>query len=566
MPLWNKLERLAAANVDESFGSLSMQVLLPSNELPAWAQALSSRAHNACGTTDGDHHAHQDTSNLPTTVVDAIVVAHSAEAVAYVLRLVYESNRLEEARQCSGNEAAAAADATRTKQLWQVNVRCGGHAWYPRDTWLRQGHSANHKNDTKILLLDVGDLNDIAFKGGTLSVGPGATGVAILEECYKRNVFLPVGHVDSVCIGGFVLGGGCGLGYSKYGWTCTLLSAVDAVLANGDLVSVNMQPTQDHDENVNSETREQHEAIRALVRGSYTGFPGVIVRYHFDALPPYPRGVLTGSATVDLEQWQSAVTLALDMQWHCDDKDVALCVESSVVLMHAPPHLAHVAPSGKVAMIHLVVWADTMSEGLALWRHYTAPLARSSLAWLEPLAEPPQSVTPHDLVRTAAAWYPPRSRYVTHAHVGRAPHLYDMEHDDILALLQPLAAMWLESPLPPPSHSFVTPVHQAFGCRHGKAVSMATGCTLALSVQTFGIYSDASHDADHAARLATAHSALAAHDAFRTDLVTGSTVLSGIAACFASPHDYDQVLRQRALLDPTAVFVGFANAAAGSRD
>jgi hypothetical protein len=75
------------------------------------------------------------------------------------------------------------------------------------------------------------------------------------------------------------------------------------------------------------------------------------------------------------------------------------------------------------------------------------------------------------------------------------------------------------------------------------------------------IYTDASHDADHAARLATAHSALAAHDAFGTDLVTGSTVESGVQAYFASSYDYDQALCQRSLLDPTAVFVGFASGA-----
>ena len=165
---------------------------------------------------------------LPDAVVRATTVAAIQEAVAF----------------CATNGIT-------------VSARCGGHNWH--SSWLRGKGS---------VVLHVGDLNEIRMgaEDNTVSTGPGALGSDVLTKI-PADKFFPCGHCSSVPVGGFVLGGGYGLGFPKYGMTSTLVQAVDVVLASGEVVHATTASS-DH----------VSQAIMHLLKGGYSGFPAVVTQ------------------------------------------------------------------------------------------------------------------------------------------------------------------------------------------------------------------------------------------------------------------------------------------------
>jgi len=139
---------------------------------------------------------------------------------------------------------------------WPVSVRAGGHSWA---SW-------GVRDDA--LLIDFGAMKDMAFDPATniVTATPAVAGATELDPFLaQRGRFFPVGHCESVGLGGFLLQGGMGWHTRHYGWACESVEAIDVVLADGRKVRASA------DENAD---------LLWAARGAGPGFPGVITRFH----------------------------------------------------------------------------------------------------------------------------------------------------------------------------------------------------------------------------------------------------------------------------------------------
>jgi FAD/FMN-containing dehydrogenase len=84
------------------------------------------------------------------------------------------------------------------RNCWQVSVRAGGHCW------------ANWGIRDNALLIDLGAMKDMRFDPATniATVTPAVAGATELDPFLaERGRFFPVGHCESVGLGGFLLQG-----------------------------------------------------------------------------------------------------------------------------------------------------------------------------------------------------------------------------------------------------------------------------------------------------------------------------------------------------------------------
>lgn len=136
-----------------------------------------------------------------------------------------------------------------------IGVRSGGHSW-----------AGNHVRDGG-LLLDVSRLREVELdvEAMTAAVGPGCHGDELLSTLAERELFFPAGHCPGVGLGGYLLQGGYGWNGRVHGPACMSVSAIDVVLADGELVHA--------DETHNAE-------LLWAARGAGPGFFGVVTRFH----------------------------------------------------------------------------------------------------------------------------------------------------------------------------------------------------------------------------------------------------------------------------------------------
>ncbi|KAL3913218.1 MAG: hypothetical protein SGILL_006579, partial [Bacillariaceae sp.] len=130
-------------------------------------------------------------------------------------------------------EAVQAAVKFCGKHKLRVSPRTGGHNWY---SIFLQGKGT--------VVLDVGDLNGAEFDSETET---------IIAECGAKSVntkipqeyFFPSGHCPTVPVGGFILGGGYGIGFPKYGMACSLVKGMEVVLPSGEIRWIKESDTDD---------------------------------------------------------------------------------------------------------------------------------------------------------------------------------------------------------------------------------------------------------------------------------------------------------------------------------
>jgi FAD/FMN-containing dehydrogenase len=136
-----------------------------------------------------------------------------------------------------------------------IGVRSGGHSW-----------AGNHVRDGG-LLLDVSRLRSVELDAQTMTatVGPGCHGDELLSTLAEHELFFPAGHCPGVGLGGYLLQGGYGWNGRVHGPACMSVSAIDVVLASGELVHA--------DESNNAE-------LLWAARGAGPGFFGVVTRFH----------------------------------------------------------------------------------------------------------------------------------------------------------------------------------------------------------------------------------------------------------------------------------------------
>lgn len=458
-------------------------------EEPGFVEAVSGRAYNARGIPSD-----ANDPKLP----DAVVTATCVEAVQAAVKF------------CSSNKT-------------KIAVRSGGHSWHT--SWLHGEGS---------IILDVGDMDTVEYDAETKSVtfGPGAKDML---EKIPNDVFYPCGHCPGVPAGGFILGGGVGLGFPKYGWTSMLVTGIQAVLASGQVVEAS-----------SAGTSEQEVALFNCLRGSYSGFPAVITSFTVK-LPPAPV-VLMGAFFFPISEWRRALKAVLDIQWK-GDEDVS-SLETTMMLGYAPPPLAEATGVSQVAMVIVNVFSDTEEEARSLYSKYSKDITGTLVP-----PEEPNVVQPVDVTKAIGQSYPPNARYSPQGFVADET-LYESSYADIEELLEPIVDMHVNDPLPPPSHTLVGPTHPRLKVDQHKNQDLAFGFAPSLLILSFAIYQDETLDTVMEAKLKDSHEKLLSNDHFMTEMAEGHVGMTGASKCFTDTA-FATVQEQIQLLDPSGAFAGF---------
>ena len=475
-------------------------------------------------------------STTPSLVVytpedgDDFLASISSRAFnAHCLREGLLPDAVVQANSTAGVQAAVKFCATNGLKIC---VRSGGHSW--DSSWL-QGSGT--------VILDIGDLNSIDIKEGegglVVEAGPGAAGLDILKAL-PESVMFPCGHCPGVPIGGFILGGGYGLGFQRYGLTTMLVDGVEVVGGDGQVYTAE-----------ESSADEKQAAVMRLIKGSYSGFPGVITKYKFANLPPRVPLVLNGMIVFDMKDWKKAAKLALDIQFR-GDEDVA-AIETTGVFTYAPPPLAEATGVQMVAMVGLLVFADDEDTGLELWKKYTDGVEGT----LVPIEEP-QPIPIEAIPSMFGAFYPEGMRYKSDQHVA-GDSIRSLSNEEIIEFLQPVADVYLSDDKPPPgSHTLYTPIHsnlENVPSHAGK--HFTTGNTPSLAVMTYMIYPDAALDEAMESIITKAHAPMASSPHFLLGLPEGAVRKRAEAQTSFTESAWKSTSDSIKLLDPSGVFAGF---------
>ena len=402
----------------------------------------------------------------------------------------------------------------------KIAVRSGGHSW---DTaWLR-GRGT--------VILDVGDMTKVQVDtvNKTATCGPGVKD--ILSQL-PDGLFFPCGHCNGVPLGGYLLGSGFGLGGAKYGMASTLVKSVEVVLASGEIIEASSTGETDRD-----------KALFNLLKGGYSGFPGVITSFTVQLFPT--PVALMGAFFFDLKDWRRPLEAVLDMQWKGED-DVAN-IESSVCLCYSPPPLAEATGVAQIAMANVMVWGDTEEEARSLYTKYTKNISNTMIP-----PEEPKFATPEEVTTVIGQMYPPKARYSSQAFLGDESAC-NMSYTDLETLMEPIVDMYLNSPPPPPSHTLIVPIHPGL---QEENHDLAFGFSPSLLTISLAIYQDDDMDSVMEMKLKDSHQALFDDSRFKTEMPEGNVTWTGASACF-SDEAFATAQDQIQMLDPTGVFAGF---------
>ncbi|MEU0820162.1 FAD-binding oxidoreductase [Streptomyces mirabilis] len=126
------------------------------------------------------------------------------------------------------------------------------------------GHSAAGYSTGTGLVVDVSRLDSVRVGGGSVTLGPGAQNVDVLNTLADSGLALTGGACPTVAAGGFIQGGGLGFLTRPLGMTCDALTSATVVLASGQTVTAS--------------AREHPDLFWAL-RGGGGGNFGIVTSY-----------------------------------------------------------------------------------------------------------------------------------------------------------------------------------------------------------------------------------------------------------------------------------------------
>ena len=177
----------------------------------------------------------------------------------------------------STGDVVAALRLARREGL-QVSVRSGGHSW-----------AGSHLRDG-VVLVDVSALREVTIdeQAMTASAQPGLRGSELGAELARRGLFFPVGHCQSVCIGGYLLQGGFPWRGREFGPSCMSVTGIDVVTANGEHLYAD---------------DTEHPDLFWAARGSGPGFFGVVTRFHIQ-LRPLQKVTLNSAYIYPPQAWE----------------------------------------------------------------------------------------------------------------------------------------------------------------------------------------------------------------------------------------------------------------------
>lgn len=164
--------------------------------------------------------------------------------------------------QTVGDVVAAVREAR--ARGWHVGIRSGGHSWV-----------GNGVRDGGLLLdLSAFDAVEVDVEAGIAKVQPAARSQAIWEAVSKHGFFFPTGHVPTVGVGGFIIGGGYGWNSRALGPACLSIVAADLVLADGSFVHAD---------------DSTHPDLMWALRGSGPGFFAIVTCFYLRLYPAYEQ-------------------------------------------------------------------------------------------------------------------------------------------------------------------------------------------------------------------------------------------------------------------------------------
>ncbi|MEK8108300.1 FAD-dependent oxidoreductase [Micromonospora sp. M12] len=135
------------------------------------------------------------------------------------------------------------------------------------------GHSAGIFHDPG-LVIDVSELNAVALGNGSVTLGPGAQLIDIMNTLSPSGLGISGGYCPTVAAGGFLQGGGMGLFTRSIGMASDKVTSARVVLANGTVVTAS--PTQNPD-------------LYWALRGGGGGNFGIVTSYEITPSPHLRR-------------------------------------------------------------------------------------------------------------------------------------------------------------------------------------------------------------------------------------------------------------------------------------
>ncbi|MGB8386396.1 FAD-binding oxidoreductase [Mycobacterium sp.] len=303
----------------------------------------------------------------------------------------------------STDDVVAALGLARAEGL-KMAVRSGGHSW-----------AGSHLRDGT-LLLDVSGLRDVFINAEEMSATaqPGLRGSELGEALSKRGLYFPVGHCQTVCIGGYLLQGGFPWRGREFGPSCMSVTGVEVVTADGDLVYADST---------------HHPDLFWAARGAGPGFFGVVTRFHV-RLYLLQRATLTSFYLYPPEVWEEY------LRW---SRSIEPKLPAHVELWNMLYRDEAVSTDGPIISVSATAFTDNEAQALdALAIFETCPVRHKAL-----VAELNRPATTGELTRIGSeAHYPAGMRFI-------ADNMWT--HAGFEELLPGLRAIREEFP-PAPSH------------------------------------------------------------------------------------------------------------------
>ncbi|MGB9308739.1 MAG: FAD-binding oxidoreductase [Mycobacterium sp.] len=276
--------------------------------------------------------------------------------------------------QASGTDDVLAAVALARDEGLKLAVRSGGHSW--AGSHLREG----------TLLLDVSGLRAIVIDADEISATaqPGVRGSELGEQLRQRGLFFPVGHCQTVCIGGYLLQGGFPWRGREFGPSCMSVTGVEVVTAGSDLIYAD---------------QTHHPDLFWAARGAGPGFFGVVTRFHV-RLYPLQRVTLNSFYLYPPGVWEEY------LRW---SRSIEPELPAHVELWNMLYRDEAVSTDGPIISVSATAFTDSTAEAVdALAIFETCPVRRHAL-----VAELNKPTTTGELTRLGSeAHYPARMRFI----------------------------------------------------------------------------------------------------------------------------------------------------------
>jgi len=256
---------------------------------------------------------------VPARCPDAIARPTSADEVAQLVR-----------------DARARGD--------RIAIKSGGHNW--RGAFLRD----------RGLLIDLVNLDrvEVDVDRASARVEPGATHQVLADAIVPHGLGFPIGHCETVGLGGYLLAGGYGWNPREWGPACWSVEAVEIVTVDGE------QRTIDADNDPD---------LFWAARGGSGGFPAFITAYHL-RLQPLPK-IATRRVHFPLSDLPSLLA------WSAKVEDADPGLEISLIA-HRPLDRTTGRPQDPCTTVQATAFAPSLADAEELLTDAFAGLAEIS--------------------------------------------------------------------------------------------------------------------------------------------------------------------------------------------